>query len=53
MKDQNEIEKMCEKAARECDRPTAPRHGMTYEEGVRAALDWVLENMDDDETPFA
>jgi len=48
MKTEDEVQEMADKAA-----AAQPKyHGMTYEEGVRAALDWVLENMDEGDTPL-
>ncbi len=45
MKTQTEIEKMADKAA---DAASNPKFfGMTYEDGVLAALDWVLENFEE------
>lgn len=52
MRDEDEIQELADKAA------TAVNQGsiypaMTYEEGVRAALDWVLdEDIPDDEAPL-
>jgi len=48
MKTKAEIQDMADRAA---DAP-AKFSGMSYEEGVRIALDWVLGNLDDDETPL-
>ncbi len=45
MIDETEIEAMAEKAADAAYNPTL--HGMTYEQGVRDAIDWVLGNTDD------
>jgi hypothetical protein len=53
MKPEKEIEKMLDTAEDEKNNPTARRNGMTYEEGVQAALEWVLGRVDDDENPFA
>ena len=41
MKEIDEIEEMSEKAAEEKSNPKL--HGMTYEDGVDAALNWVLD----------
>jgi hypothetical protein len=41
MRSKQEIEKMENVAAEEADNPKL--HGMTYEDGVRAALEWVLD----------
>jgi hypothetical protein len=50
MKSQREVEKLAsEAAARSMERTQVP--GMTYEEGVRDALDWVLGN--NEENPLA
>lgn len=50
MKTEDEIQEMADKAT------DASRHpkftAMTYEQGVAAALDWVLGNMEGDETPL-
>ena len=47
MKTQQEIENMIDDAADACDNPKMS--GMTYEEGVRYALEWVMGDVDDDE----
>lgn len=44
MKSQSEIKEMIDKASDD----ERNLHGMTYQEGVRAALEWVLENWDED-----
>jgi hypothetical protein len=54
MKDIDEIEQACERAA--IMQNEAKNFGrskfvtMTYEDGVRDALDWVCENVDEDPT---
>lgn len=53
MKDEKEIEEACERAAKLND--YAEEHGsrwraMTYEQGLREALDWVLDNIEEDPT---
>lgn len=53
MKDILEIEDACERAAvmQNKSRVASTKYrGMTYEDGVRDALDWVCENIDDDPT---
>ena len=49
MKTQNEVEKALEKFFE----MNTNYHGMTYEEGVRNALDWVLENVADEDFDYA
>lgn len=46
MLDKKEIEKECEKASEASVKPSKVP-GMTYEQGVSAALDWVLENVEE------
>jgi len=53
MKDIKEIEAACERAAKLHDesRDNGSKYrGMTYEDGLREALDWVCENVDEDPT---
>jgi hypothetical protein len=53
MKDVSEIEEAGERAAKmqRAARKTASRYyGMTYEDGLRDALDWVCENVEEDPT---
>jgi len=53
MKDYREIEAACERAAQLQDRARedgSKFRGMTYEDGLREALDWVCENVEDDPT---
>lgn len=53
MRDEDEVQKMADKAASAANRPTVG-YTMTYEQGVAAALDWVLdESIPDDENPLA
>jgi hypothetical protein len=53
MRDENEVQEMADKAATAADKPSKS-FGMTYEEGVRAALGWVLdESIPDEENPLA
>ena len=40
MRNEREIEEKAQQAAKAADDPKA--HAMTYEEGLRDALDWVL-----------
>lgn len=47
MKTEQEIEEMCNVATDAVGSLKYP--GMTYEEGVQAALDWVLGRFPDDE----
>lgn len=47
VKKKEEIEAMLEKAIAAVDNPKF--HAQTYEEGVRAALEWVLGEISDDE----
>jgi hypothetical protein len=46
MKDETEIETQTDKAAEAATKPSK-YPGMTYEQGVRDALDWVLDNIDE------
>jgi hypothetical protein len=53
MKDTQEIEEAAERAAvlhRQAENNGSRYRGMTYEQGVRDALDWALENIDEDPT---
>ena len=53
MKDIKEIEKACDRAAdlqNEARDNGSKYRGMTYEDGLRDALDWVCENIDEDPT---
>jgi CRISPR/Cas system CMR-associated protein Cmr5 small subunit len=53
MKNIEEIEEACERAAKmqnKSDRYGSKYPSMTYEAGLRDALDWVMENADDDPT---
>lgn len=53
MKDIEEIEKACERAAimhNKSQYEGSKYRGMTYEDGIRDALDWVWENVDEDPT---
>lgn len=53
MKDISEIEEACERAARmqnDANRNGSALRGMTYEDGLRAALDWVCDYEDEDPT---
>ena len=53
MKDETEVEEACERAAKMQNkaRNTGSLYGgMTYEDGLREAFDWVMENSDDDPT---
>ena len=43
MRDEDEIQRLADKAADVADLPTKFRN-MTYEQGVREALDWVLDD---------
>jgi hypothetical protein len=53
MKDEIEIEEACERAeklqSRASKRGSKYPH-LTYEDGLREALDWVCENAEDDPT---
>lgn len=51
MKSETEIQEMADKAADAARNPQF--FGMSYEQGVQAALDWVLGNMADNETPLS
>jgi hypothetical protein len=42
MRDEDEIQKMADKASDMAEKPSQ-YFSMTYEDGVRAALDWVLD----------
>jgi hypothetical protein len=53
MKDIKEIEEACDRAAdlqNEARDNGSKYRGMTYEDGLRDALDWVCENTDEDPT---
>lgn len=53
MKDITEIEAACERAAKmqNTSRKKGSKYpGMTYEDGLRDALDWMLDNVDEDPT---
>lgn len=54
MKDIKEIEAACERAAdmqnKSRDKGVSKYRGMTYEDGLRDALDWVCDNVDEDPT---
>lgn len=52
MQDLIAIEALRDKASDEVMNPTQNRRGMTYEEGVRAALEWVLGETEEDEGPL-
>ncbi len=51
MRSETEIQKVADTAADEENKPTRNRTGMTYENGVRAALDWVIDD-EQEETPL-
>ena len=56
MKDIKEIEAACERAAdmQNTSRKKGSKYrGMTYENGLRDALDWVCDNVDEDPTQDA
>lgn len=48
MKDESEIQAMCDKAA-DAAMEGSKYPGMSYEEGIREALDWVLGNIPDED----
>ena len=50
MRDEDEIQDMADRAADAAYKATR-YPGMTYEEGVRAALDWVLGGEDEPAIP--
>ena len=53
MKDVKEIEQACDRAAdlqNEARSSGSKYRGMTYEDGLRDALDWVCEYTDEDPT---
>lgn len=53
MKEIEEIEEACNRATKnqKYSREQGSRfRGMTYEDGVRDALDWVCENIEEDPT---
>jgi hypothetical protein len=53
MKDSDEIEAACERAAKLHDKSResgSKYRGMTYEDGLREALDWACENVEEDPT---
>ena len=43
MKTEKEIEELYEKARDSVENFTTKFPGMTYEEGIRAAINWILE----------
>lgn len=52
MRDEDQIQEMADKASTAANKPSAC-FGMSYEEGVRDTLDWVLdETIPDDEAPI-
>lgn len=53
MRDFKEIEDACERAAQmQCDSESngSKYPGMKYEDGLREAFDWIMENMEEDPT---
>ena len=53
MREVNEVEEACERAAKmhsESQRKGSQYSGMTYEDGLREAFDWIMENIDEDPT---
>lgn len=53
MKTKKEIEDACERAAEMHDRASengSKYPGMTYEDGLREAFDWITENQEEDPT---
>lgn len=53
MRGEEEIQEMADKAATAANKPSKA-FGMSYEEGVRAGLDWVLdESMPENEGPLS
>lgn len=53
MRDEDEIQTLADKAA-DAEGKTTKYFNMTYEDGVREALDWVLdETIPEDEWPLA
>ena len=53
MRDIVEIEAACERAAENqvaAQQDGSQYRGMSYEDGIREALDWVCENQDEDPT---
>ena len=53
MKTNEEIEAACERAAvmqNEAQENGSKLHGMSYEQGLRDALDWVCGNIKEDPT---
>lgn len=52
MRDEDEIQKMADKAATAANEPSQ-YFGMSYEDGVRDALGWALdETLPDDQAPL-
>ena len=47
MKTDEEIEEQIDKATEWINKGQTAVSGMTYEEGVRSALDWAIGNMDE------
>ena len=56
MKDIKEIEDACKRASdmqNESRDNGSKYRGMTYEDGLLEALDWVCDNVDEDPTQYA
>lgn len=51
MKNEDDIQEMLDRAA-SASRVSSRYPGMTFEDGVRNALEWVLEQMEEDESPL-
>jgi hypothetical protein len=52
MKTEKEIYDQLDKASEWTDKGATQFAGMSYEEGVKVALEWVLDMMMDDEEPI-
>jgi hypothetical protein len=53
MRNLDEVEAACERAAKmqgEAEENGSKYFGMKYEDGLREAFDWVMENMAEDPT---
>ena len=52
MKSEQEIQDMADKASDMINKDPSKFSGMSYLEGVRSALEWVMEQGEKDESPL-
>lgn len=52
MKSEQEIQDLIDKASDMIGKGKNPYHGMTYIEGIRAALEWAIESDSESESPL-